>query len=38
MVILLESISAFHLVMVVEDVVGRHRRCADERVSRTCCD
>lgn len=26
---------AFHLVMVVEDVVGRHRHRADERMSRT---
>lgn len=35
---LVEFISAFHLVMVVEDVVGRHRHCADGRMSRTCCD
>lgn len=26
------------LVVVVEDVVGRHCRCADGRMSRTCCD
>lgn len=37
-VIPVELICAFHLVMVVEDVVGRHRHCANERMSRTCCE
>lgn len=33
-VILVEFISAYHLLMVVEAVVGCHCRCADERMSR----